>query len=66
MECGEQSVTMAGMKEMQLLSVSSWGLDNQVSKLHVHSDTTNKLKKSHADINLSSMNWVKLTACITL
>ena len=33
MECGEQSVTMAGMKEMQLLSVSSWGLDNQVSKL---------------------------------
>ena len=34
MECGEQSVTMAGMKEMQLLSVSSWDLDNQVSKLH--------------------------------
>ena len=32
MECGEQSVTMAGMKEMQLLSVSSWDLDNQVSK----------------------------------
>ena len=31
MECGEQSVTMAGMKEMQLLSVSSWDLDNQVS-----------------------------------
>ena len=33
MECGEQSVTMAGMKEMQLLSVSSWGLDNQVIEL---------------------------------
>ena len=30
MEYGEQSVTMAGMKEMQLLSVSSWDLDNQV------------------------------------
>ena len=35
MECGEQSVTMAGMKEMQLLSVSSWDLDNQVSKLYI-------------------------------
>ena len=32
MECGEQSVTMAGMKEMQLLSVSSWDLGNQVSQ----------------------------------
>ena len=30
MEYGEQSVTMAGMKEMQLLSVISLDLDNQV------------------------------------
>ncbi len=33
MECGEQSVIEAGMKERQLLSVSNWDLDNQVSTL---------------------------------
>jgi hypothetical protein len=31
MECGEQSMTVAGMKGMQPLFVSSWDLDSQVS-----------------------------------
>ena len=36
MEYGEQSATMAGMKEMQQLSATSLDLDNQVIKCTHH------------------------------
>ena len=52
MECGEQSVTMAGMKEMQLLSVSSWDLDNQVSKLHTTNKNLNLKWNAHDNNNI--------------